>query len=276
LFVIPQPKVVSPLRSATALQKRLCTSLPNWFSGGVLGTFINAGAIILGGILGLTMKKPLPANQQSFLKTALAVFTIFFGLRLVWEGFNGTLLQILAQLGIMMLAMILGRLTGRLLHLQHASNRLGQYARTRIAAARRDVSEGFNVCALLFCLAPLAWLGSVHDGLSGYFYPLAVKAVMDGLATMSFVKMFGWGAMMSALPVFALQGTLTLLCTRYALPALDAHSLVEHGLVNSVNATGGILISCVGLLIFELKKIPVTDYLPSLIFAPLLTWLMMR
>jgi hypothetical protein len=38
----------------------------------------------------------------------------------------------------------------------------------------------------------------------------------------------------------------------------------------------GILIACVGLLIFELKKIPVTDYLPSLIYAPLLTWLLMR
>jgi uncharacterized membrane protein YqgA involved in biofilm formation len=240
----------------------------------VLGTFINAGAIILGGVLGFAIK-PLSANQQSFLKTALAVFTIFFGLRLVWEGFNGTFLQILAQFGIMMLAMILGRLTGRLLHLQHASNRLGQYARARMAAARRDVSEGFNVCALLYCLAPLAWLGSVQDGLSGYFYPLAVKAVMDGLATMSFVKMFGWGAMVSALPVFALQGTLTLLCARYALPLLENHhTLVEHGLVNSVNATGGILIACVGLLIFELKKIPVTDYLPSLVYAPLLTWLL--
>ena len=30
---------------------------------------------------------------------------------------------------------------------------------------------------------------------------------------------------------------------------------------------------CVALLIFEVRKVPVTDYLPSLIFAPLLTWL---
>jgi len=68
----------------------------------------------------------------------------------------------------------------------------------------------------------------------------------------------------------------TLLIRQQKMCALDAHSLVEHSLVNSVNATGGILIACVGLLIFELKKIPFTDHLPSLIYAPLLTWLLVR
>lgn len=245
----------------------------------MLGTFINAGAIILGGILGLTMK-PFSASQQLYIKTVLGVAAVFFGLRLVWESFNGTFLQILAQFGIVTLAMILGKLTGQLLRLQKFSNRLGQYARAQITAARPDspnrFNDGFTVCALLFCVAPLAWLGAVPDGLSGYFYPLIVKAVMDGMAVMTFVKMFGWGAMLSALPVFALQGTITLLCARYALPYLDTHSVVEHGLVNSVNATAGMLISCVGLLIFELKKFPITDYLPSLFYAPLLTWLLVK
>jgi uncharacterized membrane protein YqgA involved in biofilm formation len=41
-----------------------------------------------------------------------------------------------------------------------------------------------------------------------------------------------------------------------------------------VNATGGLLIFCVALLIFEVRKVPVTDYLPSLFFAPLLTFLL--
>jgi hypothetical protein len=40
----------------------------------------------------------------------------------------------------------------------------------------------FNACTILFCAAPLGLLGAVTDGLSGYFYLLAVKAVMDGLA----------------------------------------------------------------------------------------------
>ena len=76
------------------------------------------------------------------------------------------------------------------------SNRLGREARKRIAAAKpaepRQLSEGFKTCAALFCAAPLAILGSVQDSLSGYYYTLALKAVMDGLATMGFISVFGW------------------------------------------------------------------------------------
>ena len=45
-----------------------------------------------------------------------------------------------------------------------------------------------------------------------------------------------------------------LLIRQQKMCALDQHSLMEHSLVNSVNATGGILIACVGLFIFELKN----------------------
>ena len=34
---------------------------------------------------------------------------------------------------------------------------------------------------------------------------------------------------------------------------------------------GGLLVFCVALVIFDLKKIELADYLPALIFAPLLT-----
>jgi len=94
-----------------------------------------------------------------------------------------------------------------------------------------------------------------------------VKAVMDGLATMGFVKVFGWGVLIAALPVLAVQGTITLVCAEYLKPFLEA-----HGLVDSVNAVGGLLVFCVALVILGLKKIELANYLPSLAFAPLLTW----
>jgi uncharacterized membrane protein YqgA involved in biofilm formation len=43
-------------------------------------------------------------------------------------------------------------------------------------------------------------------------------------------------------------------------------------LVDSVNATGGLLVFSVALVILDLKKIPLADYLPSLVVAPLLAW----
>ncbi len=101
---------------------------------------------------------------------------------------------------------------------------------------RAKSADGFIACAILFCAAPLGILGAVTDGLSNYFYLLAVKAVMDGLAMTSFVKMFRWPAAMSAFPVFLFFGVITVACQFYVAPFLDS-----HGLTDSVNTVAGFI-----------------------------------
>jgi hypothetical protein len=237
----------------------------------VTGTLINVVAILLGGVAGLTLRRGIPPATQGWIKIALAVFTVFFGVRLTWISVNGSLWSILKQMLVVILALMLGKLTGQALRLQKTSNRLGHRARERMSAAKPGMpgrfGDGFTTCSLLFCVAPLAVLGAVSDGLSRYYSPLVIKAVMDGLATMGFVAVWGWGVTLAALPVLAWQGTISLIVMRFAEPLLR-----EHGLVDSVNATAGLLVFCVGLLIFEARKIEVTNYLPSLLYAPLLAW----
>src|SRR5262245_23574775 len=142
----------------------------------MIGTILNVAGILIGGIIGLTRSKPLSPAVQSFFKVTLGALAVFYGLRLTWISLSGSFLHVLKQLFIAILAMMLGKLAGRLLRLQKLSNHLGEVARERISAARpgepRRFSEGFKTCAALFCAAPLAILGAVHDGLSGYFYPL--------------------------------------------------------------------------------------------------------
>jgi uncharacterized membrane protein YqgA involved in biofilm formation len=246
----------------------------------VTGAILNAAGIVAGGIVGLVRAAPLKPATQSFFKAGLGVFTVFFGLRLTWLSVNGPFLQILKQLAIVMLAVMLGKLAGRLLHFQKASNRLGQFARNTMERAKPGAPQrfidGFSACTALFCAAPLGILGAVQDGLpvdglARYTYTLAIKAVMDALATMSFVRMFGWSAMLSAVPVLVIQGSVTLACNLYLEPFL--RTLGPVNLVDSVNAVGGLLVCTVGLVIFEFKKVELADYLPSLALAPLLTWL---
>ncbi len=240
----------------------------------MIGTFLNVALIVLGGIIGLVRPgfSLSPANE-GFAKVALAALTVFYGLRLTWQSLNGTFLQVLKQLLIVVVAMMLGRLLGRLLRLQKTSNSIGQWARQRIGSPATGgpgrASEGFKVCAALFCAAPLGILGAIQDGLTSppYFYPLAVKGVIDGLAAVGFVSLFGWGVILAGLPVLAFQGTITLLCSHWVEPYLS-----ELDLVGSINAVGGLLVFSVALLMLGLKKIEVTDYLPSLVVAPLLTW----
>lgn len=237
----------------------------------MIGTISNVAGILIGGVIGLTRPRLLSPARESFFKVALIVFTVWYGLRLTWLSLNGPFPHILKQLVITVLALMLGKMAGRLLHLQKFSNGLGQAARERITAANAGGSRvpgaGFKTCAALFCAAPLGILGAVQDGLADYFYPLAVKGVMDGLATIGFVALFGRGTMFAAVPVLAFQGTLTLACARYLRPFFEV-----HGLADATNATGGLLVFCVALVMLGLKRIELADYLPSLVMAPLLAW----
>jgi uncharacterized protein len=237
----------------------------------MVGTILNVIGILAGGVAGLTMKKPLSPANQMFLKLGLGVGAVAIGLRLTWVSVNGSFGQILKQLFIVVLALTIGKLIGQLCRLQKLSNHLGQYAGDKFQAARPDApnrfNDGFVVCSILFCVAPLAVIGAALDGLSGFYLALLLKAVMDGLGVMSFVPAFGWGTLLAALPVIAFQGLITL-GVRLLAPWLS-----EHGLVDSINATGGLLVFCVALIILQIKKIELANYLPSLAAAPVITWL---
>ena len=236
---------------------------------GMVGAMINSAGIVLGGGLGLMLKKPIPARKQARVQFFLGVFTVWFGLKLTVTNLNGSILLRLKLLGISVLALVLGKLVGRVLGLQKLSNATGQFATRKMAEGGAGrLNEGFQVTSALFCVAPLAMLGSVAEGLNGFSSVFFIKAIMDGLATMGFVATFGWGVMLSAVPVLAWQGAIS---SGVALlePFWRAHA---PPLRESVNATDGLLIFCVALIILQLKKVAVAEYLPSLALAPLLTW----
>jgi uncharacterized protein len=239
----------------------------------VIGALLNALGILLGAIFGLARREPIPVRTQWFFRNALGAFTVFFGLRLIYESVGGTFLSCLKQIFLAALAVVLGYWLGKLLGLQKISNHLGQIAGNSIAAAQKNPTQksadGFNACVILFCAAPLGILGAITDGLSGYFYFLAVKAVMDALAMMSFVKIFRWPSALTTIPVFIFLSAIALASQFYAKPFLDS-----HGLTNSINAAAGLIACIVTVVIFEVRKVELANYLPALAIAPLLAWLM--
>ena len=238
-----------------------------------IGAFLNAIGILFGGLFGLARREPLSAGAQVFFRNALGAATVFFALRLVWISVNGTFLSCLKQLFVGALAIVLGNLLGKLLGLQKMSNHLGRYATRLLSSAEsgspRKMADGFCACTILFWAAPLGLLGAVADGLSSYFSLLAVKGVMDGLAMASFVKMFRWPAALSAIPVFALLGFITLICQLYARPFLE-----DRQLLDPVNAAAGFAACAIALVIFEVRKVELANFLPALAVAPLLAWLL--
>jgi uncharacterized membrane protein YqgA involved in biofilm formation len=107
----------------------------------------------------------------------------------------------------------------------------------------------------------------IGDSGFGYFYLLVVKAVMDGLAMTGFVKVFGWPSALSAFPVFALFSGITLACQSWARPWLEV-----HGLVAPIYAVAGCVACAIALMIFEVRRVELANFLPGLAVAPLLAW----
>jgi uncharacterized membrane protein YqgA involved in biofilm formation len=171
-----------------------------------------------------------------------------------------------------MIAVVLGFWVGKFLRFQKGSNYLGRIAGNVIVASQKhppkNLADGFNACAILFCAAPLGLVGAVTEGLSGYFYPLVVKALMDALAMIGFIKVFRWPSALSAIAVFFFYSVISMAAELYVKPHLNQAEL------DSANAAAGLITCIITIVIFEVRKVELANYLPALAVAPLLTkWL---
>jgi len=240
----------------------------------VIGAFLNALGILAGALFGFTHRQPLSARAQQFFKSALGGLTALCGLALIYLNVTGTFQAGVKQLFVAALAVVLGNWLGKLLHLQKISNHVGRYAASLITRAQKNPparpADGIIAATLLFCAAPLGLIGAVTDGLDGFFYLLALKALMDGLAMISFVKIFRWPVAFTALPVLAFLNAITLAVHFYATPFLAAHHWI-----NIIGAAAGFIVCATALVIFEIRRVELANYLPALAVAPLLArWLL--
>jgi len=173
-------------------------------------------------------------------------------------------------LGIALVSLSLGNLTGTLLRFQRTTNRLGKLANERLRRAQSGDSktwrDGLLTTAILYCVGPLGVVGSVQQGLSGEWQTLGLKGAMDGLSAVGFIALFGWPVFLSTLAVMFLQGTLTLATQHWIAP-----HLLDRNLIDAIHATSGLILASTSLVILDLRKIPLMNMLPALIYAPLLT-----
>ena len=128
--------------------------------------------------------------------------------------------------------------------------------------------RGFVTASLLFGIGPMAILGSIQDGLTGSYQTLAVKSIMDFFASMAFASTLGAGVLFSALVVLFYQGSISLL-------ALQVQRVVSDGMMAELTAVGGVILIAIALSsMLEIKKIRTGSFLPALIIAPLLVFIL--
>ncbi len=229
----------------------------------MIGTFINFGAIILGGLLGLLLGSRLSDRIKTTVISGLGVFTLLYAISLFLKTQNS-----LIVLG----SILVGVLLGEWAHIQEGVEKLGgwmesKFSRNSESEDRNRFIHGFLTTTLIFCIGPMAILGSLEDGITGNINTLVIKSVLDGFAAMAFASTLGAGVLFSSVMVLLYQGAISLL-------ARQIQSIMTEAMILELTATGGVILAAIALSnLLEIKKIRTASFLPALFIAPLIVFL---
>jgi uncharacterized membrane protein YqgA involved in biofilm formation len=221
----------------------------------MIGTIINVATVIAGSVIGVAVGNRLPERMRTTVLQGLGIITSVIGLQMALQTRN-----ILVVLG----AVLAGGILGEILRISDALDWLGDSLQSFLSrGGNSHFSEGFVSASLLFCIGPMAILGSIQDGLSGDYQLLAVKSTLDGFAAIAFSASLGWGVGCAAASVLVFQGAITLLAGVF-------ERLLNEAMILEMTATGGIIIVGIGIKLLNLKEIRLASFLPALILAPVI------
>ena len=228
-----------------------------------LGTIINTGAIVTGGLTGILFGRFLKENVQDTLSKCCGVSTLMIGIAGALEKMLTLEKGAISSGGSMLLVLCLtvGGGIGELLNLEGAFECFGRWLKEKTGNAKdKGFVNAFATASLTVCIGAMAIVGSIQDGLTGDYSVLATKAVLDFIIIMVMSCSLGPGAAFSAIPVAILQGSVT------ALAGLVRPVMTEAALDN-LSLVGSVLIFCVGINLLWGKKIRVANLLPAIVLA---------
>lgn len=175
----------------------------------------------------------------------------------------------LATQGTLMMigSLALGALTGEAINLEKHTQTFGTFLREKTGnSGDPKFVDAFVTASFTVCIGAMAIVGAIEDGLTGDISILATKAILDCIIIFVMTASMGKGCIFAALPVFLLQGSMTLLAVLIA-------PLMTETALNNLSLVGSGLILCVGINILFHQKIRVANLLPALIFAALWAYL---
>ena len=222
----------------------------------MLGVIVNVITVLIGSTIGLLFKKGIPERVSHAAMIGLGACTLYIGI-------SGSLCG--ENVLILIAAVVLGAIVGTLLNIDGAINRLAQKVETKFKKEGSNVSvaEGIITATLLFCVGSMTVTGSIQAGLTGDNSVLITKAMLDLVSSMMLASSLGIGVLLSSVAVFVIQGGLVLLAGLIS-------PLMSTGAINEMTCAGSILIIMIGTNLMGITKIKVADFLPAILFAPII------
>ena len=222
----------------------------------MFGVIVNVITVIIGSGLGLLFKKGIPERVNKAVMIGLGACTLFI-------GFKGSLVG--ENVLISIASIVLGAIVGTLINIDGAINRAASRVEEKFKrkGSEASVAEGLITATLLFCVGSMTVTGSLQAGLTGDNSVLIAKSLLDLVSSMMLASSLGIGVMLAAAAVLIIQGGLVLLAGLLS-------PLLSTGAINEMSCAGSILIIMIGTNLMGITKLKVADYLPAIIFAPII------
>ena len=134
----------------------------------LIGTFTNVGTVIAGSIIGLLIRARLPERLSRIVFQAIGLFTLVLGFSMALKS---------DRYLIIIFSLVAGAITGELLDIDAALNRMSDWLKRRLKISQEGFTEGLITAFFLFCMGSMTILGAFEEGLGGEPTLLMTKSV---------------------------------------------------------------------------------------------------
>ena len=218
------------------------------------GTFVNALAIVGGGLLGVFLGNRFPEKIKALIMQAISLSVLVIGMQMALKFENAV---------VVIFTLLIGGVIGETIGVDDWVKRVGAWLEARAAQSGSGLARAFVYATLVYVVGAMAVTGALESGILGQHQTLYVKSILDGFTAIAFAASMGPGVCFSALPVLLYQGSI-------ALAAGILQPFLSPQILNGLTAVGGLLIVAIGLNMLELTEIKVANFLPS--FLVVLLW----
>lgn len=219
----------------------------------MIGTIVNACAIVLGSTIGSIIKRGLKPKYQEAIFTALGIATIGLGLNAAVQNIPNSSYPVL-----FIVSMALGAVIGTALNLEERFKNVV----SKRSKEGSHFARGLSTAIMLFCVGTLSILGPINSALYHDETYLLTNATLDFVSSIVLAATFGIGIALAAVVLFCWQGGIFLLANILA-------PYMSSGLMTEIGIVGGLLILATGINLLKIKDIPTMNLLPALFVPPL-------
>ncbi|MBQ7121212.1 MAG: DUF554 domain-containing protein [Clostridia bacterium] len=224
----------------------------------MMGTLVNAVAVIVGGLIGLLLKKGIKESYTESINKALGLAILIIGLNGVISNMFTVENGKLKSSGELMLViyLVLGTFAGELLKLD---DRFSRFCKGIESKFKSDgFAAGFINSTVLFCVGAMSIVGSINDGLTGDSSVLFVKSALDFVNAIIFAATLGYGVIFTFIPILLYQGGISLL-------AGVLSGVLQGELLEQICMVGYAIIMAIGLNFLLQKKFKTLNMVPALL-----------